>query len=100
MRPCMRCGPNEPGEALGRIGASQKVEGRFEAYTDRKEAERKILYDVFEPGGAWYRTGDLMRVDERGFIYFVDRIGDTFRWKGENVSLKCPDRLFYCPLSI
>ena len=50
------------------------------------ENERKILRDVFEKGDAWFRTGDLMRRDADGYFYFVDRIGDTFRWKGENVS--------------
>ena len=47
---------------------------------------KKILRDVFEPGDAYVRTGDLMRQDAQGFFYFVDRLGDTFRWKGENVA--------------
>ncbi len=50
------------------------------------ETEKKILRDVFEKDDIWFRTGDLMRKDARGYFYFVDRIGDTFRWKGENVS--------------
>jgi fatty-acyl-CoA synthase len=82
---CMRCVPNETGEAIGRI-ASDDHGARFDGYTDRAATERKILRDVFEPGDAWFRTGDLMRRDDGGFYYFVDRIGDTFRWKGENVA--------------
>ena len=62
------------------------VGSRFEGYTSREASEKKILRDVFEPGDAWFRTGDLMRKDEKGYFYFVDRIGDTFRWKGENVA--------------
>ena len=84
---CMRCGRNEIGEAIGQLrdpggGAS----GRFEGYADREASERKIVRDVFAPGDAWFRSGDLMRQDAEGFFYFVDRVGDTFRWKGENVS--------------
>jgi fatty-acyl-CoA synthase len=84
---CVRCAPGETGEAIGRIVNDPTVpSGRFEGYADRADSERKILRDVFEPGDAWFRTGDLMRQDARGYFYFVDRIGDTFRWKGENVS--------------
>jgi fatty-acyl-CoA synthase len=84
---CIRCATDEIGEAIGRIrdGSSQPG-GEFEGYTSAAETERKILRNVFEPGDAWYRTGDLMRRDAGGFYYFVDRIGDTFRWKGENVA--------------
>jgi fatty-acyl-CoA synthase len=59
---------------------------RFLPNTDPAASERKILRDVFALGDAWYRTGDLMRKDRAGFFHFVDRLGDTFRWKGENVS--------------
>lgn len=84
---CVRCAPEEIGEALGRVrsGTSQYGED-FEGYTDPVQSQQKIIRDVFERGDAWYRTGDLMRRDASGFFYFVDRIGDTFRWKGENVS--------------
>jgi fatty-acyl-CoA synthase len=84
---CVRCEADEAGEAIGRIAAGTDDAGaRFEGYADPEATHRKVLRDVFEPGDAWYRTGDLMRRDAQGFYYFVDRIGDTFRWKGENVS--------------
>lgn len=84
---CIRTAANEPGEAIGRIFDDPSNPGnRFEGYTNREESEKKILRNVFEPGDTWFRTGDLMRSDEHGYFYFVDRIGDTFRWKGENVS--------------
>jgi fatty-acyl-CoA synthase len=84
---CERCAPNEVGEAVGLIpdGATE-LAGRFEGYADPEASARKILRNVFKDGDAWYRTGDLMRRDEAGFYYFVDRVGETFRWKGENVS--------------
>jgi len=84
---CERCQSDEAGEAIGRISVDAP-DGRtgFDGYTDASATGRKILRDVFEAGDAWFRTGDLMRRDDAGYFYFVDRIGDTFRWKGENVS--------------
>ena len=83
---CLRCLPGEAGEAIGKIAKSQGDPGAFEGYTDGAATEAKVLRDVFAAGDAWYRTGDLMRQDAGGFFFFVDRLGDTFRWKGENVS--------------
>ena len=84
---CIRRGVNETGEAVGRIPSDAAQGGEsFEGYTDRKDTEQKILHNVFAHGDSWFRTGDLMRMDASGFYYFVDRIGDTFRWKGENVA--------------
>jgi fatty-acyl-CoA synthase len=84
---CERCRPDEVGEAVGLIpGSEAALAGRFEGYTDPAASARKVLRDVFKQGDAWYRTGDLMRRDEHGFYYFVDRLGETYRWKGENVS--------------
>jgi fatty-acyl-CoA synthase len=84
---CERCLPNEVGEAVGLIPATGKeLAGRFEGYADAEASARKVLRNVFKDGDSWYRTGDLMRRDEHGFYYFVDRVGETYRWKGENVS--------------
>ena len=84
---CIPCQPQEPGEAIGQIALAPGSAGaRFEGYADAEATGRKVLRDVFQAGDAWYRTGDLMSRDAQGFYYFVDRIGDTFRWKGENVS--------------
>jgi fatty-acyl-CoA synthase len=84
---CARCATGEAGEAVGKIhDGSAHAAAPFEGYSNAVESEKKILRNVFERGDAWYRTGDLMRADASGYFYFVDRIGDTFRWKGENVS--------------
>jgi fatty-acyl-CoA synthase len=84
---CIRCAVNEPGEALGKVvDDPANLGSRFEGYTNQEASDQRILRDVFAPGDAWVRTGDLMRKDEQGYFYFVDRIGDTFRWKGENVA--------------
>ncbi|CAK9440189.1 uncharacterized protein LODBEIA_P42890 [Lodderomyces beijingensis] len=78
---------NEPGELLMRILNPQNVEKSFQGYYGNKKAtSSKILTDVFKKGDAWFRTGDLLKMDEDKLLYFVDRLGDTFRWKSENVS--------------
>ncbi|MGZ5872609.1 MAG: long-chain-acyl-CoA synthetase [Bradyrhizobium sp.] len=83
---CVACARGEVGEAIGRIGSAHDGGGRFEGYTSAAETEKKVLRDVFTKGDAWFRTGDLMMLDKSGYFHFVDRIGDTFRWKGENVA--------------
>jgi len=85
---CIEVTPGEPGLLLGHIN-EQAV---FEGYTDPEATEKKILRNVLEEGDAWFNSGDLMRVVDVGYTLgydhyqFVDRVGDTFRWKSENVS--------------
>ncbi len=96
---CIRCAPDEVGEAISRIPDSASQAGSpFEGYTDRDASATKVLRNVFATGDAWFRSGDLMRKDARGYFYFVDRIGDTFRWKGENVSTtEVAEAISACP---
>ena len=83
----VHCEPGEIGEAVGFIVDSPEIgAGRFEGYTSAEATESKILRNVFQKGDAWWSSGDLLRYDENGYCYFVDRVGDTFRWKSENVS--------------
>jgi citronellyl-CoA synthetase len=72
----------ETGLLLGEISETNP----FLGYTDQQATESKILRDVFQKGDAWFNTGDLLRNIGYGHAQFVDRTGDTFRWKGENVS--------------
>lgn len=85
---CIKVGKGEPGLLLGEITEVTQ----FEGYTTAGDTEKKILRDVFKPGDAWFNTGDLVKTIDVGFALglphyqFVDRVGDTFRWKSENVS--------------
>jgi putative long chain acyl-CoA synthase len=79
------CDTGESGLLVARIEEEQPL-ARFDGYDDAAETDLKILRDLFEAGDAWFNSGDLMRQDEDGDFWFVDRLGDTFRWKGENVS--------------
>ena len=81
---CQPSAPGEAGECLGAIHGGARTD--FTGYVDRAASEKKVLRDAFRKGDAWFRTGDLMSRDRLGYYYFVDRVGDTFRWKGENVS--------------
>jgi len=85
---CIKVEPGQAGLLLGPITKTTE----FVGYTDREATEKKILRNVFKQGDAYFNTGDLIKRVEAGFAcglkhyQFVDRVGDTFRWKGENCS--------------
>ncbi|CAK7566277.1 MAG: long-chain fatty acid transporter fat1 [Sporothrix epigloea] len=83
---CQRSKRGEPGELIFRL-PEDKIAERFQGYYgDNKATESKILRNVFRKGDAWFRTGDMLLRDSEGRTFFHDRLGDTFRWKSENVS--------------
>jgi len=79
---CERVAPGEVGLFLGRISRVMT----FDGYADAEATQKKILRDVFKPGDRWFDSGDLLQLHDGGWLSFADRAGDTFRWKGENVS--------------
>ncbi|RMZ17911.1 hypothetical protein D0860_00132 [Hortaea werneckii] len=83
---CVKCNRDEPGELIYPLDPTN-IGDKFSGYFgNNKASSSKILRDVFKKGDAYYRSGDLQKLDREGRWWFVDRIGDTFRWKGENVS--------------
>ncbi len=93
---CIEASPGEVGECLGQI--HDDVRSSYSGYADKAASEKKVLHDVLAKGDSWFRTGDLMTRDADGYFYFVDRVGDTFRWKGENVSTgEVSERLLGAP---
>jgi len=82
---CVRCKPGEPGEFVGIIQQNHPVR-EFTGYSDKESTKKKVLSDVWKKGDQCFRSGDILVSDEYGYLYFKDRKGDTFRWKGENVS--------------
>lgn len=78
--------PHEVGELVAEVLDGTGVGGFFEGYTSKEATEAKLLRGLFKPGDCWFRSGDLVRFDEDDYFFFVDRVGDTFRWKSENVS--------------
>ncbi|NXW69767.1 S27A2 synthetase, partial [Hirundo rustica] len=80
------CVPVAPGET-GLLVVKITKNTPFHGYAgDARKTEKKILRDVLAKGDAFFNSGDLLMVDAEGFVYFQDRVGDTFRWKGENVA--------------
>lgn len=80
---CKEADVNEPGEAIARVTSMAS----YRDYVDNEEANaKKLIRDVFEEGDLFQRTGDLLVRDGRGWVKFADRMGDTWRWSGENVS--------------
>jgi citronellyl-CoA synthetase len=77
-----KCDYGDVGLVLFEVSTSEPLMG----YTRKEETEKKLLRDVFIKGDCWFNTGDLMRNIGYGHRQFVDRLGDTFRWHGENVS--------------
>eukprot|EP00531_Pseudo-nitzschia_arenysensis_P009833 CAMPEP_0116142264 /NCGR_PEP_ID=MMETSP0329-20121206/14816_1 /TAXON_ID=697910 /ORGANISM="Pseudo-nitzschia arenysensis, Strain B593" /LENGTH=690 /DNA_ID=CAMNT_0003637489 /DNA_START=45 /DNA_END=2117 /DNA_ORIENTATION=+ len=82
---CVPANPNEPGELLGLIKQNDPSR-RFDGYTNDDATRSKVVNNVCKTGDSYFRSGDLLRQDRWGFLYFCDRVGETFRWKGENVS--------------
>ncbi|KOC70673.1 Long-chain fatty acid transport protein 4, partial [Habropoda laboriosa] len=82
---CQVCEPNEPGVFVGKILPNNPTRA-FLGYVDQKASEKKIVRDVFTKGDSAFISGDIVIADEFGYLFFKDRTGDTFRWKGENVS--------------
>lgn len=82
---CQLCKPNEPGVFVGKIIPNNPSRA-FLGYVDKTASSKKIVRDVFKKGDSAFLSGDILTADECGNLFFVDRTGDTFRWKGENCS--------------
>jgi len=82
---CIRCAPGESGMLIGEIKKGNATR-EFEGYADKKATASKVTHDVFKKGDSYFLTGDILVGDKYGNMFFKDRTGDTFRWKGENVS--------------
>ena len=72
----------EPGLLISPVNKLQP----FDGYTDKESSEKKLVRNAFREGDCWFNSGDVMSPQGMGHAAFVDRLGDTFRWKGENVA--------------
>lgn len=82
---CIPCGPYEQGLLLGKIDPKKPILN-FAGYADKTASEKKMVHNVRKEGDCYFNSGDVFVMDHFGYFYFKDRTGDTFRWRGENVS--------------
>jgi acyl-CoA synthetase (AMP-forming)/AMP-acid ligase II len=82
---CVRVQPGEEGMLIGKLSSLLKT---FDGYLSEKDNQAKMATDVFKPGDTWFVTGDVVKVHKGRWVSFVDRAGDTYRWKAENVATK------------
>uniref|UniRef100_A0A915AC12 Very long-chain fatty acid transport protein n=1 Tax=Parascaris univalens TaxID=6257 RepID=A0A915AC12_PARUN len=82
---CIPCKPGQTGAMVSTIRNSNLLLV-FEGYLNKGETDKKVIYDVFRKGDSAFVSGDILHWDRLGYLYFKDRTGDTYRWKGENVS--------------
>ena len=80
-----RCEKVNVGETGLYISEISKL-ASFDGYLDSQASQKKILTDCFKDGDRYFNSGDLLTLHENNWLSFADRVGDTFRWKGENVS--------------
>ncbi|KAH7037185.1 fatty acid transporter [Microdochium trichocladiopsis] len=83
---CIAAKAGEVGEAVIKMDTADPDRGTPEYYGNKEAVTKRRIRDVFAKGDLWFRSGDLMRMDSDGRLFFVDRLGDTYRWKSENVS--------------
>ncbi|MFZ0903420.1 MAG: long-chain-acyl-CoA synthetase FadD6 [Mycobacterium sp.] len=86
----------EPGLLLSPVNRLQP----FDGYTDPSASEKKLVRNAFREGDCWFNTGDVMSPQGMGHAAFVDRLGDTFRWKGENVATTQVERALAADKSV
>ncbi|CAD5224541.1 unnamed protein product [Bursaphelenchus xylophilus] len=96
---CIPCRPGETGAMVSTIRRGNPLLN-FEGYLNQKETSKKVLSDVFRKGDQVFVSGDILHWDRLGYVYFRDRTGDTFRWKGENVSTTEVEKAFYGSLEL
>ncbi len=91
-----RVPPGEPGLLLSPVNRLQP----FDGYTDKASSEKKLVRNAFREGDCWFNSGDVMSPQGMGHAAFVDRLGDTFRWKGENVATTQVEAALACDESV